>query len=280
MLTVYLVSSALLLLIIDKFSGILRQAYSWWLVPLVFLGLFLGFLILHVLVLVISILLVDLNKPADRFSRYYRFLVKHTIPLLFKITRVKVDSSGEDLVPENRRLLFVCNHQHIFDPAILLAVFPDHEIGFIGKKEIYTELPFIAKIMHKLHSLPIDRENDREAAKTIIQAARLLKDDKASVGLFPEGYTNLHLDEKPLLPFRNGAFKIAYRGDAPIVICVLNNTAAIPKRMFLRKTEVTLRVLGVMEPEEFKSMHTVELGNIIHQQMEEALNEIRNRQKD
>lgn len=275
MFTVYIVISAAFPLVLDRFCGILRQPYSWWLVPLLFVGSFLALVLLHLLIVVFSVWLVNVDKPADRFSNYYRFLIKHTIPLVLKLARVKVKAEGEDQVPADRRMLFVCNHQHDFDPIIMLSVFPDHGIGFIGKKEIYKKMPLVGKAMHKLHSLPIDRENDREAAKTVIQAARLLKEEKASIGLFPEGYTNIHCDETPLLPFRNGAFKIAYRGGAPIVVCVINNTRAIPKRLFLHKTEVTFRVLGVIQPEEYGSMNTTELGNLIHGKMEEALRQIR-----
>ena len=93
------------------------------------------------------------------------------------------------------------------------------------------------------------------------------------MALFPEGYTNKPC--WPLLPFRNGAFKIAYRGDAPIAVCVINNTRSIPKRMFLRKTVVDLQVIEVIEPEEFKPLHTVELGDRIHARMEETLKGLR-----
>ena len=275
MFTVYIVISAALLPVLDRFWGILRLPCSWWLVPLLFVGSFLALVLLHLLIVIVSVWLVDVNKPADRFANYYRFLIKHTIPLVLKLVRVKVNAEGTDQVPTDRKMLFVCNHQHDFDPVIMLSVFSDHEMGFIGKKEIYQKMPLVGKIMHKLHSLPIDRENDREAAKTVIQAARLLKEEKASMGLFPEGYTNIHCDEVLLLPFRNGAFKIAYRGDAPIVVCVIDNTRAIPKRLFLHKTEIAFRVLGVIQPEEYKSMNTAELGNLIHGQMEEALQKIR-----
>ena len=279
MFTVYIVISAALLPVLDRVCGILHQPYSWWLAPLIFVGSFLSLVILHLLVVIVSVWLVDIKKPADRFAGYYRFLIKHTLPLVMKLVRVKVTVSGAEQVPDNRRMLFICNHQHDFDPVIMLSVFPDHELGFIGKKEIYEKMPLVGKMMHKLHSLPIDRENDREAAKTVIQAARLLKEEKASIGLFPEGYTNIHCDEELMLPFRNGAFKIAYRGDAPIVVCVIDNTRAIPKRLFLHRTEIAFQVLDVIQPEEFKDMNTTELGNRIHAQMEEALHKIRDAEK-
>ena len=136
------------------------------------------------------ILITDVKKAPPRSVGFFRMLVKATVPILVKLAGVKVKTTGTELMPSDQRVMLVCNHQHDFDPVIIYSVFPDSKLSFIGKKEIYTEKPFIGKAMHRLLCLPIDRENDREAAKTIIRAIRLIKDDDASVCVFPEGYTS------------------------------------------------------------------------------------------
>lgn len=274
MFYIYLVLSAALIPILNNFFDILRQSYSWWLIPLLLIAFFLGFVIIHLVITVIWILTIRTDKPVKNGKPFRRW-INITVPLLMKLVRVKVNAKGTDKVPENGRMLFVCNHQHDFDPIMILSVFPEHEIGFIGKKEIYKTMPLIGKAMHGLHSLPIDRENNREAVKTIIEAARILKDDKCSVGLFPEGYVSKTCE---IREFRSGSLKIAYKAEVPIVVCVINNTREIPKRMFLRHTDVELRVLSVIYPQEFKNMTTVELGNIIHAQMSDELDKIRGKQ--
>lgn len=271
MFYLYLIISAALIPILDNFFEILRHSYSWWLVPLLFVGFFLGLVIIHMLITVVWISTIRTDRPVKNGRAFRRWVIL-TVPLLMKLFRVKVNAAGVEKVPQNGRMLFVCNHQHDLDPVMLLSVFPEYEIGFIGKKEIYETMPLIGKAMHGLHSLPIDRENNREAAKTVIEAARLLKEDKASIGLFPEGYVSKSCE---LLPLRNGSLKIAYRANVPIVVCVLNNTREIPKRMFLRHTDIELRVLSVIYPEEYKDLTTVELGDRIHGEMKEALDEIR-----
>jgi len=188
MFYLYLVLSAALIPILNNFFEILRQPYSWWLVPVLFIAFFLGFVILHLIVTCIWIATANVNKP-PRGTKAFRVLANITIPLLLKLARVSVKTEGAEKIPEGARMLFVCNHQHDLDPVMLLSAFPSAELGFIGKKDIYKDMPFIAKAMHRLYCLPIDRENDRAAAKTIIEASRLLKSGKVSVGLFPEGYT-------------------------------------------------------------------------------------------
>lgn len=272
MIYFHLVVSAALIPILNNFFHILKQPYSWWLVPLLFVGFFAALVLLQLSVLFISILFINVNKPADRCDRYFRFMLNQSLPIILFLARVKVDFRGGEKVKDNKRMLFVCNHQHDFDPVIIMRYFPDHDIGFIGKKEIYEKMPYIAKMMHKLHGLPIDRENDREAAKTIVNAAKLLKSGKVSIGLFPEGYASTTCE---LLPLRNGSLKVAYRAEAPIVVCVINNTRQLPKRIFRRKTKIDFRVLSVIPYEEYKDLSTIELGNKIHAQMLAALKEIR-----
>ncbi len=271
---VYLIVSAVLVPLLDNFFPILRQSYSWWLVPLLLVGFFLSFIIIQLLILVLTILLTSTKKPVSlKRTRNFRKQVRILLPLLLTCVRVKVDYEECEKVPHDKRYLLVCNHQHDLDPVIMLYSLIESEIAFIGKKEIYTELRFIAKAMHLMQSLPIDRENDREAAKTIIKATKLIKDDVASVMLFPEGYTN-RTPQNGILPFRNGAFKIATKTNAPIVISVINNTRAIPKNMFWRKTIITYKVLDVLYPEDYESLNTQQIGDMIYKKMENALSDI------
>lgn len=271
----YLVISAAGILVLDKFLPILRQSYSWWAMPLIFIGIYLLLVILQALLFVCTIQFTNLNKPMTaKHSRFFRAQLKCALPLIVGVARVKIKSTGTEKLPKDQRFLFVCNHQHDFDPVIIMATFPECELAYIGKKEIYTEMRFVAKAMHLMQSLPIDRENDREAAKTIIKATRLIKEDVASVVLFPEGYTN-RTPENGMLPFRNGAFKIAMKANAPIVVAVVNNTRQIPKNIILRRTYVDFRILDVITPEVYNEMNTQQLGDLIHEKMEKELEIIR-----
>ena len=249
---IYLVVSAALVLISDIFMSVFREPYSWWLVPLLFVGFFIALVAVHMIFTFAWIMTINTKKPTGK-RRAFRKWITVTIDMLMKIVRVSVNTSGTEKVPADRKLLFVCNHQHDLDPIMILSVFPDNEIGFIGKKEIYKTMPL-------------------EAAKTIIEAARTLSEGKFSVGLFPEGYVSKSCELQPL---RNGSLKIAYRAKAPIAVCVINNTRSIPKRMFFRHTEVQFRVIRVMEYEEYADMSTQELGDLIHGEMKKELDEIR-----
>ena len=269
MLYFYLVAAAVLIPVIDRFNGVLHTPDSWWITPLLYIGLAFGLIALHFAVVLLSVQLVNTNKPAERFSGYYRKAISLTLPMFFKMAGVRIHTSGLDKVPENTRFLFVCNHIDNFDPVVILSVLPEAELGFIGKKDIYEKMRFVSKAMHKLHGLPIDRENNREAAKTIINAVKLIKDDTVSVGIFPEGYAS---KTGELLPMRNGAFKIAYKAEVPIVVATIWGTKKIVKNMFRKRTDVYFDVLDVIPYEDFKDLTSAELGENVSEIMLASIN--------
>ncbi len=267
MLYVYLVAAAVSIPVLDSFVNILHNENSWWTTPLLFIGIFLGLIILHFGVVLTSIMLIRMDSDPDKFSGYIRKIISLTLPIFFKLARVRIDTSGLEKVPEDTRFLLVSNHLDNFDPAVILNVLPEAELGFVGKKEIYETMPIVARAMHKLHGLPIDRENNREAAKTIIKATQIIKEDKASIGIFPEGYVS---KTGEILPMRNGAFKIAYKAKVPVVVCVIGGTAEIFKNMFRRRTNVYFDVVHTFSAEEIAEMSTQELGEKVSDLMKAA----------
>lgn len=272
-LKIYLVVSAALVLIANNFWHIFREDYSWWLVPVLILAIFLCLLVLQFIVFGLMIITTNTKKEPGRDENFFRFLIKHSLPIIVGLAKVKIKAQGLEKMPEDKKVLLVCNHQHDFDPAVIINCFPDATLSFIGKKDIKDEMPFIAKAMHRFSCLFIDRENDREAAKTIITAIKYLKDDRCSIALFPEGYCS---KDDNLLPFRNGSLKIAIKAKVPVAVCVINNTKQIPKQIFRKITEVDFRLLDVIYPEVYENMNTAELGDLIYEKMQTALNEIRN----
>lgn len=270
----YLIAAGVLLPILNNFFAVFDKGYSWWLVPLLYVAFFLGFVIVHIGLLLLSFVVAKNKSPKPFEAKFYRFILNWSLPLIVWLAKVKIKVTGmdPDEIPNDQKMLFVCNHQYDLDPVILMSVFPNHNIGFIGKKDICKKLPLIAKAMTKLYGLFIDRENDREAAKTIIEAIRVLKEQKASIGLFPEGYTS---KTGELLPFRNGSFKIALKSKVPIVVCAINNTRKLPKNIARRKTVINLNIIDVIYPNEYEGMNTTELGNMIFDKMEKGFTKIK-----
>lgn len=235
-----------------------------WLLPVLFVGYFLALVVLAVVFLGIICAPVDLDKPQEQDSPFYRRVMYVFIEAIMNGVLVRLHTQGLEKTPKEGRFLLVCNHLFIADPGVLLYAFRKSQLAFLTKKENY-KLPIIRKFMHKILCQPIDRENDRQALKTILKCIQMVKNDQVSIGAFPEGYTSR---DGMLHPFRPGVFKIAQKTNIPIVICTIQNTRKIlPNLKKLRHTDVQLHLVEVLKPETYQGMTTVALSDQVYEKM-------------
>ena len=232
-----------------------------WILPVSGLGVFLCLGLAYFLLLWFACSIVRMDVPQEKDNRFYRILTYLTAEAAITLLQLRVHTRGLEKTPKDGRFLLVCNHLHDMDPVTLMWFFRKNQLAFISKRENDQKF-LVGKLMHKILCQPINRENDREALKTILKCIDLLKKDQVSIAVFPEGYTSM--DEK-LHPFRNGVFKIAQKAQVPIVVCTLQNTQysfANAKR--LKPTHVHLHLLEVIPAEELVGVTTVEIGNRVH----------------
>ena len=232
-----------------------------------FAGFFLALIILFALIVWVSSLFVDMSKEQTKYNRYYGFIAYQLIGLAVKLGNIRIHAKGVDMVPEDGVFLLVSNHIADVDPAIFLYCLPRARLAFISKRE-NEKIYMINKYMHAIQCQSINRENDREALKTILKTVEILREGDHSMGVFPEGYESRTGE---LLPFRNGVFKIAQKAKVPIVVAVLRNTKQIAKNIFRRRTDVDMEILGVIPVDELTGVVTKDVGDRIHLMMEQAL---------
>ncbi len=238
--------------------------HSLWLLPVLFALCFLGLLLLAFLVLILFSIVVDLDKPQERDSRLYRRVAYLYIELLISLVGLKTEVSGLEKTPADGRILLVCNHQNEADPGILMHYFKRNQLAFIAKKEARSMF-VVGPFMHKLMCQLVNRENDREALKTILKCIQLIRNDEVSIGAFPEGGI---FEKDKLHHFRSGMFKIAQKAKVPIVVCTLKGTSDLFRNMKrLKPTHVRLHLVDVIPAEEVAAANTVELGDRIYAMM-------------
>ena len=239
-----------------------------WLLPVTFLGSFLSFALVIFLGLLVMCKLVDQDKPQEDDDKFYRFVATHVIAAALPLLQVHIKKFGMEKVPKEGRFLLICNHTDDSDPIILLNCFPKKQLAFIAKREARTTF-IVGPMMHKLQCQLINRENDREALKTILRCIQILKEDKASIGVFPEGRID---DDKLLHRFRPGVFKIAQKAGVPIVVCTLKNAQHVVHDLLrMKPSHVELHVLEVLSAEKVKAMNTVDIAEYCHGLMAESL---------
>ncbi len=235
-----------------------------------FIAGWIGGFLLVLLFLVAACMTVDLEKPQEEDSKFFRTLTHLYIDLALTLGRVEVRTEGLEKVPTDGRFLLVCNHICDLDCGVVLKCFPKSQLTFIGKQELKA-WPLVGPAMHKMMCQFINRENDREALKTILKCIQIIKEDKASVVVFPEGYVSM---DGRLRHFRSGSFKIAQKAGVPIVVCTVRNTKHVMKDLFaLRKTWAQLHLVDVIDAETVKALSTTEIAEQIYEKMISDLGE-------
>ena len=270
MLLLSIAGVALLLsILVCAVSGAFAAAAWVWLLPVCAVGIFLALALACFLFLLVVCKRVDQTAVQEDDSRFHRVFTDLILESVLPVLRIRIKKSGMEKVPKEGRFLLVCNHCNDSDPIILLRCFRAFQLAFISKRENQTMF-VIGPMMHKLLCQLINRENDREALKTILTCIQILKEDKASIAVFPEG--GILSEDGKLHHFRPGVFKIAQKANVPIVVCTLKNTKDVVRNIkHLKPSSVEMNVLEVIPAEELKGVTTVDIAHRCYCLMAEDL---------
>lgn len=135
----------------------------------------------------------------------------HTDDIL-AATKTKVVTMGLENIPKEGPVLFVGNHQSIFDVVAQLNQMEKPTV-FIAKKELKS-LPVFGTWMEEMGCLFLDRESPREAVKIINEAARRMREEGANGVIYPEGTRSR---SSQVNEFQKGSFKLAEKAGSPVV---------------------------------------------------------------
>jgi len=229
------------------------------------IGFLLIIVFVFILFLVLCSLMVNPQKEYEHHSRFYRALLNGVTWLGLKIMRIKVHVTGLEMIPKGTtKLLFVSNHRSNFDPIVTWHVLKAWKPAFVSKQENF-HIPIFGRIIRKCCFMAIDRENPRNAIKTIDKAARLLEKEEVSIGIYPEGTRS---KSGVLLPFHNGVFKIAKKAKVPIVVMTVEGTEQIFKNYPFHRSDVYLDILEILPERDVTNRRTDESGEYIRNLME------------
>ena len=157
--------------------------------------------------------------------------------VILKACMIKVNVAGAENISPQKSYIITSNHQSYFDIFVLLASL-DLNFKFIAKASLF-KIPFLGRSMKRLGYIPIDRENLRNAFKSVRKSAELIK-NKTSILIFPEGTRSL---DGKLLSFKKGGLNMFLKQDNIAVLPVaIKGTVNI-----LRKNSLTIHTGKTVE---------------------------------
>lgn len=143
------------------------------------------------------------------------------------LSRARVEIEGLENIDHQHPQIFVANHSGLHDILSLAAHLPI-QFRWIAKKSLFS-VPFMGWHMRRSGYIAIDRENPRNAAKSIMEAATEIAGGVNAIA-FPEG-TRSRTGE--LGSFHSGAFSLALRTGVPLIPITLDGSyrVIIPKTL-------------------------------------------------
>ncbi|WP_243318578.1 lysophospholipid acyltransferase family protein [Geothrix paludis] len=117
----------------------------------------------------------------------------------------------EDLRTGRRPAVFIGNHTSLFDPPLVISTLPCHPV-FVAKREL-AGIPFLGWVIWLADFIFIDRRDRAAAMASLAEAAARIRAGQAIVA-FPEGTRSR---DGNLLPFKKGAFALAFEAGVPVV---------------------------------------------------------------
>ena len=135
---------------------------------------------------------------------------------LLWIAGVKVTVEGLERLKPGESYVFASNHLSYLDTPVVLARIPAH-FRFLAKSGLFR-VPFMGWHLSRAGHISVPLDEPRAALKTLSKAAELLRAEKISLLIFPEGGRS---ETGVMQEFKDGAAYLAIKGQVPLVPIVL-----------------------------------------------------------
>jgi 1-acyl-sn-glycerol-3-phosphate acyltransferase len=192
------------------------------------------------------------------------------------LSRVRVEIEGLEHIDSIRPQIIVANHSGLHDILALAASLPV-QFRWIAKKSLFR-VPFMGWHMQRSGYIPIDRDNPREAAKSILEAAELIRGGINAIA-FPEGTRSRTGD---LGTFHSGAFALALRAGVPLVPITLEGSYRVimPKTLQVNPgTIIRIKIDRPIDLGSFGKAEKLRLMAHVFEIMSRDLEELRRRKR-
>lgn len=190
--------------------------------------------------------------------RFYK--VQHLVRDVYDLFKVDLHKVNiEKLYDNENKNLIICNHQSMFDILLLLS-HAKRPMTFVSKIQV-EKFMFVGKIMHIIDGKFLDRDDLKQQVKVILEAEKLLEEQKYDIVIYPEGTRNKSI-ETGLLEFHPGTFKVATKAKSDIVILENYGTYRCLKLLKYRKSHqpIQFEYLTTLKYEDFKDLNTSEIS--------------------
>ncbi len=190
------------------------------------------------------------------------------------LSRARVQIEGLENIDHSNPQIFAANHSGLHDILSLSAHLP-LQFRWVAKKSLFS-VPFMGWHMRRAGYIAIDRDNPREAARSIIEAARIIRGGVNAIA-FPEGTRS---KTGALGNFHSGAFALALRTGVRLVPISLEGSYRVIMPKTLQVNPGVIIRIKIGEPIDLASYARSDKHRLmekVHEIMSRNLEELRSR---
>ncbi|KAJ1665894.1 1-acylglycerol-3-phosphate O-acyltransferase [Coemansia sp. RSA 1813] len=181
---------------------------------------------------------------------------------------ISIEIDGEELLAKARPCVLVGNHQTMFDLIMLGRIFPQQTV--ILAKKALSYYPLVGWFMRLSGDIFISRGSKQSSSDMFKRASQDLQSKNVSVWFFPEGTRGRFEHGPDLLPFKLGAFQLAYHAKVPIVPVVVMDFHNLYNKRRLWSAPGTLKI-KILEPVSMDNVREEDLKLIMNQTRDRML---------
>lgn len=130
---------------------------------------------------------------------------------------------NKESIPDNVPVIFVANHQSLYDIVGIIWYLRKHHAKFVSKKELGKGIPSVSYNLRHGGSILIDRKDPKQAIPLIKRLSEYIEINKRSAVIFPEGTRSKDGNPKE---FSHSGLKILckYAPSAFVIPISINNS--------------------------------------------------------
>ena len=156
------------------------------------------------------------HKKSVDYLNFCLLRVGHLLGTTYKV-------ENREVIPRNVPIIFVSNHQSLYDIIGIIWFLRKHHPKFVSKKELASGIPSVSYNLRHGGSVVIDRKDPKQAIPVIKKMAEYIELHRRSAVIFPEGTRSKNGTPKE---FAQSGVKILckYAPSAYVVPLTINNS--------------------------------------------------------
>ncbi|HRG19327.1 MAG TPA: lysophospholipid acyltransferase family protein, partial [Flavobacterium lutivivi] len=130
--------------------------------------------------LCLNLLGYQAHKKSVDYLNLVLLRISHLLGTSYKV-------ENRELIPKGVPIIFVANHQSLYDIVAMIWFFRKFHPKFVSKKELGKNIPSVSYNLRHGGSVLIDRKDPKQAVPTIKILSDYIELYKRSAVIFPEG---------------------------------------------------------------------------------------------